>query len=106
MKEPRPAAPQTVLGWLAIGLMVVAGLIMVLNGPLFMSGLFSLQGVAIPIYLGILGGSALGAAICSLLAMTIMRDRAWLLFLPLVPAVLITLFLIGEFGSALLGFGH
>lgn len=104
--EPRPLTPQTRLGWWAVGLMVLAGLIMTFNGPLFMSGFLRLQGFGIVVYLGVLGGSAFGAALCSILAMTVKADRAWLLFLPLVPAALITLFLIGEFGSALLGFGH
>ncbi|MDP3630113.1 MAG: hypothetical protein Q8S43_04070 [Actinomycetota bacterium] len=106
MNEQRPRTPQTQLGWWAVGLMTVAGMSMLLNGPLFMSGLVRLQGIGIPIYLGILGGSALGAALCSILAMTLKHDRSWLLYVPLAPAILIMLFLIGEFGSSLIGLGH
>jgi len=104
--KQRPVAPETKLGWWSIGFMVVAGLCMVLNGPLLMSGLVSLTPVGGVIYVLVLVGSALVAAALSLIAMLRLHDRAWLLFFPLVPGVLVLVFLIGEFGAAALGLGH
>lgn len=94
---PRPVAPESRLGWWSIGLMMVAFFAMAINGPLFMSGLVHLNAVGGVIYTGILGGAAVAAAVCSILAMGLRHDRSCLLYFPLIPAALVLLLVAGEF---------
>lgn len=93
----RPVAPESRLGWWSIGLMMVAFLAMAINGPLFMSGLVHLNALGGAIYTGILGGAAIAAAVCSILAMGLRHDRSWLLYFPLIPAALVLFMVAGEF---------
>lgn len=94
--------PATKLGWTAVYL---AAAFVVTMATAIIVGV-ALQGGPSFAWIGILAMAfGLGAGVCAIVSL-VKGERSWVVWLTLVPGLWSASLLIGEFGSALLGFTH
>ena len=102
------AKPSTTLGWWAVWL--AAGFLVLFLGNVFVfmptsenaawwRAMLPFYGIAM-ILVGI------GSGVVALIAIIGKRERSWLVWLPLIPAAMMTFLVVGEFAGALLGYTH
>lgn len=93
------ALPRTPLGWWAVGITATHLVLIIINTFVFMPGAIAIPArqTLLPYYGIIMMLTGFAGGVVGLLAILRQRERSWLVWLTILPALMTVTFLLGEF---------
>ena len=91
--------PSTRIGWWSVGLAAAFVVMWIINSTVFMPTtiLIPWRQMILPFYGILMMLCGLGAGILGLIAVTRQHERAWLVWLAMLPGLFVLFFVLGEF---------